>query len=60
MNSFSDIVINQCLPDAMENLKQMTLTIWNADKLYIILFLLFAIFYIGCNHWIKHRKHHSH
>lgn len=56
MDNFSDMVINQCMPKAMENLIQMTLTIWNADKIYIILFLLFIIFYVKCNHWIKHHK----
>lgn len=60
MNDFSDMIVDQGIPGAIENLKQMALQIWNADKLYISLFILFIIFYVICNHWIKHHKRHHH
>lgn len=54
----ADMIIQQGLPLAWNEFKNMMITIWNADKNYIIPFLLFLTFYLICDHWIKRHIHH--
>ena len=57
MYDIPDAVVFQCLPDGLENLLHMVLTVWDADKMYIIAFLLFVVFYCVCDKRIKRRVH---
>lgn len=56
LENFADMVIEQCLPAAWENLIEILLTIWNEDYPYIIAFFLFALLYFFLNKRLK-KKH---
>lgn len=53
-------ILEQNLPAAWEEFKDMILSIWNVNKIYIILFLLFVLFCVLCNYYIARHKRHNH
>lgn len=58
MDGFSDIFIEQCIPQALQNMGDALLTIWNGNRTFYIAFALF--FLIGSFLLRKARKHHRH
>lgn len=43
MNDFSDMFIEQCIPQALQNIQDVLLTIWNGNCTFYIAFALFFL-----------------
>lgn len=55
----ADMIIEQCVPQALVMIQDMLLTIWNSNRTFYIAFALF--FLIGgflLRRMRKHRHHH--
>lgn len=58
MDGFSDMFIEQCIPQVFQGIWDMLLTIWNGNRTFYIAFTLF--FLIGSFLLWRVKKHHRH
>lgn len=53
-----DQIIEDSIPIALSNLKDMGLQVWNEDRPFLILFLVLFLFFVLLDRATKKRRYH--